>query len=298
MALNWSRSREIARLRAISSFHGPVWHGGRQLTSREGGGGARYLVWSPGLGYSSGVMTASFRAARTQLFNYTSACLQPSSESDTGVLEGLRQRPRTAPLADILSSRDGFVAFGRLIFRATSDVITGDGSLRGILSWNRASTWTEGYPDLLPATWFACDHFGVQFGIARDGRVLALDPETGVVETAATSLGRWLELQVGTRGNGPRADLEFHWEAANGSLGIGERLVPEVAFILGGEVSVANLRVYEETMAMRLCAQHAAAVRRLAPYLGDLEPAVADRVRGVHGRLEAQRAGARGQTVG
>ena len=81
---------------------------------------------------------------------------------------------------------------------------------------------------------FAEDAFGGQFAL-RDEHVVTFDPETGEAQALASSIEDWADQLL--------ADFEFltgqplahDWQARNGALPPGERLVPKVPFVLGGE---------------------------------------------------------------
>ena len=49
--------------------------------------------------------------------------------------------------------------------------------------------------------------------------------------------------------------LEKEWQEENGKLGINERLVPIIPFVLGGEYEVSNLHSIDRIKGMRLRAE-------------------------------------------
>ena len=95
-----------------------------------------------------------------------------------------------------------------------------------------------GLPDSRLAL-FGLDVFACPFGVSDDGTIFRLDPESGAFEARWSSLDSWcdwLEVQGWIEG-----EVLTEWEAMNGPIGMAERLLPRVPFVLGGVADVDNL---------------------------------------------------------
>jgi len=152
-------------------------------------------------------------------------------------------------LARLLMVRNGFFAFeSALLFRpcGVSDLPILDSA-----AWNRLDTWKASYPETPEeVTFFAEDLFGGQFGIADDS-IMQFFPETGELRTFASSFEEWATKIIEDYEVVTGYPLAHDWQAENGPLAPGHRLVPRVPFVLGGEFSVANLRSVPEVASMR-----------------------------------------------
>lgn len=161
--------------------------------------------------------------------------------------------PSTIPgdLAKLIATRNGFVAFeGALhVFHFAHPDVPGEGDLT---RWNAPETWRDAYADLVETNdvFFAEDVFGNQFCI-RHGRIWCFDSETGEADFLADDMEAWAGEIVANFAVLTGQPLAHDWQVAHGSLALGQRLVPKIPFVLGGEFTVANLRAVESVKGMR-----------------------------------------------
>jgi hypothetical protein len=121
----------------------------------------------------------------------------------------------------------------------------------GLEEWNATDLWRYEYEDLAEGLFFfAEDAFGNQFCLREDG-VCSFDVETGECQLIGRSVEDWA--------HGVLSDYElltgyplFHErQVSYGRVPAGSRLLPVVPFVLGGEYSLANLRVAGAVSGMR-----------------------------------------------
>jgi hypothetical protein len=130
----------------------------------------------------------------------------------------------------LLSLKNGFYAFESALHVFPFSMI--DCYYRqDLLRWNSSDLWRGEYgPDAENLFFFAEDIFGYQFCFTGD-RVGRFDPETGSVDVISQTLEEWASTIC--------KDFEFHtgyqiahdWQAANGPLREGHRLVPIIPLI-------------------------------------------------------------------
>jgi hypothetical protein len=167
---------------------------------------------------------------------------------------------RAGELEVLLSKRNGFYAFeGALHVFPVSAL----GPAIGIEQWNDAGSWRAAHPEVSEAgLFFAEDAFGGQFCL-REDRVFAFDPETGGLEYVAEDLEEWAKTILMDYEVLTGYPLARQWQAENGRIPEGHRLVPITPFVMGGEFSIENLRVCDAVEGMRLRADIAAQIRDL-----------------------------------
>lgn len=109
---------------------------------------------------------------------------------------------------------------------------------------------------------FAEDTFGNQFCLKQDG-IGTFEAETGAVTRLSDSLSRWadlileeFELHTGHR-------LAHEWQSRNRPLRTGERLLPKMPFITGGDYAVENLAAIDSLQGMRFRGDLAVQVKDL-----------------------------------
>jgi hypothetical protein len=140
--------------------------------------------------------------------------------------------------AEILSRNNGFYAFDDALFvrplhRASPPL--------GLAEWNADSLWKNRYvEDLTGVLFFAEDLFGVQFCI-RNGAVCTFDPETAAFEEMSASIGEWAAEILADPAFRTGQPLAISWQAKNGHLLRGQRLIPKTPFVLGGKYEIENL---------------------------------------------------------
>ena len=108
---------------------------------------------------------------------------------------------------------------------------------------------------------FAEDAFGGQFAIRGD-QVVTFDPETGEVEAYASSIEDWADQLQADYEVMTGQPLAEQWQTANGGLSPGDRLVPRVPFVLGGEFEVANVYAMDAVLGMQVRGDLAVQLRR------------------------------------
>ncbi|WP_229115986.1 SMI1/KNR4 family protein [Parenemella sanctibonifatiensis] len=161
-------------------------------------------------------------------------------------------------LGDLLRRRNGFVAFESAL------VIRGAGSEPGMLdNWNDGTGWRAAYDDLADGLcFFAEDIFGGQFAF-DGGTVVSFDPETGEREHLGSSLEEWAATILGDAEVLTGYPLAQEWQAEHGRLPFGQRLVPRLPFVAGGDFTVANLTATDDVQGMLERAKLALAFRDL-----------------------------------
>ncbi|MBI5533113.1 MAG: SMI1/KNR4 family protein [Deltaproteobacteria bacterium] len=164
-------------------------------------------------------------------------------------------------LSELLTKRNGFFAFENALLVLPA---TGSDEIPGIGEWNSVTGWRQYYPASPPGTvFFAMDAFSSQFGIAEDGAVERLNPETGETEHHAQGLSDWATRILA------RYDFETGWSVArdwqirNRPLRPGQRLLPKKPFVMGGEYEADNLVAVPCREAMAKLGQLATQVREV-----------------------------------
>jgi hypothetical protein len=151
-------------------------------------------------------------------------------------------------LYDLLHLKNGFYAFESALHVFPSAATGGE---RGIAEWNSPSGWREEYQDLAGGClFFAEDVFGGQFCLF-DGAIMSFDPETGEKQFLSANVEGWAEQMLADFEVMSGFSLAHAWQSQHGALPPGQRLVPKTPFVLGGEVSLANLFSLDAEQAMR-----------------------------------------------
>lgn len=164
---------------------------------------------------------------------------------------GQRSAPLDAPaegLAELLHRRDGFYAFESALHVLPAHSV---GEHLGLDAWNSPELWRSSYDDLTDAwCFFAEDIFGGQFAIGSDG-ISTFDPETGDFERLASDVEGWAAAVFSDYEVLTGYPLAHEWQGRNGALPAGQRLLPKVPFVLGGEFSVDNLYAADAVVGLR-----------------------------------------------
>jgi hypothetical protein len=155
-----------------------------------------------------------------------------------------------AGLSDLLSRRNGFVAFESAL-RVFPLGQVSDGS-RDLRQWNDPALWKTAYPTLDAAQdlFFAEDAFGGQFGLRHEA-VYSFDPETGESELVSNSVEEWAGRVLADFNILTGYALAHAWQQEHGPIRSGCRLVPTTPFVLGGDFSVSNLKAVDAVQGMR-----------------------------------------------
>ena len=194
-----------------------------------------------------------------QLISYGGPALNPScllDAEDQSFLSGWGSLGEE--LAKFLQIKNGFYAFeSALLVRPLSS----SGAVLGLKEWNDPALWIDRYSvNLKGFLFFAEDLFGCQFALHNDGVVL-FEPEQGQHKSLCPSLEQWCELIL--------QDYDFHtgfslahtWQKENDPLPAGNRLLPKVPFVLGGEYKGDNLYSSKDVQGMRFSAKLANQIR-------------------------------------
>ncbi len=150
----------------------------------------------------------------------------------------------------MLNRKNGFYAFESAlhVFPHTQNLSPG----RSLEEWNSDSLWRERYGKLAEGLlFFAEEVFQDQFCLTQEG-VFRFRAESGEREFVAATLQEWaglilLDYEVQTGWT-----LASKWQAENGALPAGQRLMPKIPFLLGGPYSVENLWAGDTVEGMRI----------------------------------------------
>lgn len=162
----------------------------------------------------------------------------------------------------LLQQTNGLFAFESALY-----VLGSYGKLEGvrdIVSWNEPELWRGEYKSLTSDVFFfAMDIFGGQFGLLKDGAVVALEPETGELRPMAPDLEAWAGVVLDDWDFVTGYTYARAWQQDNGALPMGQRLCPKVPFVFGGAYEAANLFACDAATAMRAYAYMAEQIRGL-----------------------------------
>lgn len=165
-----------------------------------------------------------------------------------------------AQLRDLLNKRNGFYAF-----HSALHVFPAEASRRviGLAAWNSETLWRAEYDEMVNDCWFfAEDLVGGQYCFYL-GAIYKFDPETGNKSAVGGSIDEWCAAVLDNSEEETLWPLAEEWQHRNRPLSPGERLVPKVPFVLGGEFSSANLYAADAMKAMRFYAHLAKQIRDL-----------------------------------
>lgn len=160
-----------------------------------------------------------------------------------------RAQPWAAELCGLLNMKNGFYVFESAlhVFPAQSTP-----SAMGLDRWNSSGCWRSTYGELVKdCLFFAEDIFGGQFAL-KPGGVFQFDPETADQEFIASGLDTWAEAVLADYEVLTGYQLAHRWQVRHGPITPGERLVPKLPFVVGGEFSIDNLYQFDAVEGMRL----------------------------------------------
>ena len=161
-------------------------------------------------------------------------------------------------LLELLRLKNGFYAFeGALHVYPTS------ASGHALEDWNSPSAWRDAYQGLADGcVFFAEDAFGCQFCV-YERRVATFDPETGEKSFIATDVREWAGRILADYEVLTGYPLAHAWQERHGAIPPGQRLVPKIPFVLGGEFAVENLFLLDASRSMRSRANLAVQIKDL-----------------------------------
>lgn len=161
----------------------------------------------------------------------------------------------------MLQKKNGFYAFESAlhVFPLMSDPES------GLEAWNSGSLWRDAYEDMAEGLlFFAEDVLQDQFclSVRKDG-IWRFYAETGQTEHLADSIEDWAGVILMGYPRETGWPFVRDWQAKNGPLPLGKRLMPKTPFFLGGEYNVENLWAGNPLEGMRLKADLAMQTRNL-----------------------------------
>jgi len=162
---------------------------------------------------------------------------------------------------DMLRKKNGFYAFESAlhVFPLTGDPGT------GLEAWNGDSLWRNEYEDLAEGLlFFAEDILQDQFCLSsRQPGVLRFHAETGETTLMADCLEGWAGVILTNYRKETGWPFVNEWQAKNGPLPLGKRLMPKTPFFLGGEYNIDNFWAGNPLDGMRLKGDLAMQTRNL-----------------------------------
>lgn len=166
-----------------------------------------------------------------------------------------------AELLGMLQRRNGFYAFESAlhVFPLTPD------SNAGLEGWNAGPLWRDVYQDLAEGLLcFAEDAFQDRFCLSKQQNgVLRFCAETGHAVLMAGSVETWAGAILSGHERETGWPIVHGWQAKNGPLPPGKRLMPKTPFFLGGEYEIENLWAGDSVEGIRLKADLAIQTRHL-----------------------------------
>ncbi|MGD0792326.1 MAG: hypothetical protein ABR920_11210 [Terriglobales bacterium] len=173
----------------------------------------------------------------------------------------LKNYPLGSELLGMLEHKNGFYAFESAlhVFPLTSEPVNGV----SLAEWNSDSLWRNDYGDLTSGLlFFAEDIMQDQFCLSTSG-VLRFSAETGGTKPMADSLENWADIILRDFDRETGWTFANKWQAENGPLPPGKRLMPKSPFFLGGAYSLENLWAGDAVEGMRFKADLAIQTKNL-----------------------------------
>jgi hypothetical protein len=129
--------------------------------------------------------------------------------------------------------------------------------------WNMEMLWRSEFgtatEELL---FFAEDVFGEQFALSR-GKVWRFNPESGERNEFAPDLDEWAKKILADYSYETGYELAHNWQQQHGQLIEGQRLIPKIPFIIGGNYEADNLFALDAVKGMRYRADICKQIRDL-----------------------------------
>jgi hypothetical protein len=197
----------------------------------------------------------------TRVEKLLSISSEPFAQTPPVNPELLTTYPLGPELLSILERKNGFYAFESAlhVFPLTSESVNGS----NLAEWNSGSLWRNDYGDLTSGLlFFAEDIFQDQFCLSGSG-VLRFKAETGGTKLMTDSLENWAEIILRDYDHETGRKLVSGWQAENGPLPPGKRLMPKIPFFLGGAYSMENLWAGDAVEGMRFKADLAMQTRNV-----------------------------------
>ncbi len=196
--------------------------------------------------------------ATEKLLSVGSEPLAPKPEAMAELLRAYALGPE---LFHMLQKKNGFYAFESAlhVFPLTGDSGT------GLEGWNADSLWRNDYEELAEGLlFFAEDILQDQFCLSvKQPCVLRFHSETGETAFMADSVERWAGVVLSNYQGETGWPFVHEWQAKNGPLPLGKRLMPKKPFFLGGEYSLRNFWAGSPLEGMRFKADLAKQTRSM-----------------------------------
>lgn len=149
-------------------------------------------------------------------------------------------------IASILETHNGFYAFeSSLLFRGIGAWKHGP---TGLVEWNNPSDWKDKYSSLHcndNFLFFSEDIFGNQFAI-KGKKIVFMDAETGDIIEEFKNIDHWSEQIIKNVPYYCGQPLAHEWQAKNGPLKPGFRLIPHLPFVCGGKYLATDVSTIGE----------------------------------------------------
>jgi len=195
-----------------------------------------------------------------KLLSISSASLLPAWRPEEEELLASFGRPGEE-LLGLLRLKNGFFAFESAlhVFPLGSSP-----EMLNLRDWNAPETWSGDYGDLLPrpSLFFAQEIFGDQFYIEPDG-VWRFCAEYSGRERISDSVAAWAGVFMEDWRYHSGYDFGHDWQVMNRPLAEGERLIPKLPFVMGGEYEISNFYAGRIVEAMRFRASFAEQIANL-----------------------------------
>jgi len=155
---------------------------------------------------------------------------------------------RGRELLKLLTARNGFYAFEPALLVRPLECQTAP---FGLVQWNNAATWITNYKaNLTGIIFFAEEIFGNQFCI-KEEKINLFNSETSELKVVANTLEDWTQWIIEDSKSTTGWPFGHFWQLRNGPLHPGNRLLPKVPFVLGGQFAPDNLYTLGEVEGMR-----------------------------------------------
>lgn len=160
-----------------------------------------------------------------------------------------RQYALGSELFNVLLQKNGFYAFESAlhVFPIAQDPSD------GVEGWNSMSLWRHEYEDIGEGfLFFGEDVLQDQFCLVlKKPGVFRFIAETGQAEFMADSFEKWAERILADYNVETGWPLASEWQKKHGPLKPGQRLMPKIPFVTGGEYSLDNLWAGDAVEGMR-----------------------------------------------
>jgi len=123
-----------------------------------------------------------------------------------------------------------------------------------------AGAWRAAYPEATEAWFFAVDAVGHPFGILDDA-VVRLDPETGAVARLHEEWDGFLAAVEAEPNRTARLHLFEAWVSTGKTLGLRDRIVPDMPFCEGGGRAISAYHAEDLMLFLDLSARRHARLR-------------------------------------